>query len=324
MSSKKSLTKKDITKIVYHVILIIVGTLFLTFGTAAFLTPYNIVTGGVSGIAIAVQNAIYGNTENAKNIVDIIAVSLNIVLFIVGFFFLGKKFSVQTFLSVLIYTASFPLFIRVFHVDQWFNLEGGYDPSIQPIDPRFTILLAALCGNTFVGIGVALTFLGGGSTGGVDVLALILNKYWKVKTSIATFVIDASVIIIGFIISKDLVTAIVGVIGAFVSALLIDKIFVGTSESFIATIISDHYEEINDFVIRELDRSTTMINAIGGYSKGDKKMIRVVFGKKEYTQFIDFIRKVDPNAFISIAKAHEIRGEGFTEEKTIVMEKENG
>lgn len=320
MDNKKTLSKKEIMKNVYHVLLIIAGTICLTFGTAAFLTPYHIVTGGVSGIAIAIQNAIYGTSEDAKNIVDIVAVTLNIVLFIIGFFFLGKKFSIQTFLSVLIYTASFPLFIRVLHVNQWFDLESGY----SNVDPRFTILLAALCGNTFVGIGVALTFLGGGSTGGVDVLALILNKYWKVKTSIATFVIDASVIIIGFIISKDLVTALIGVIGAFVSALLIDKIFVGTSESFIATIVSDHYEEINDFVIRELDRSTTMINAIGGYSKGDKKMIRVVFGKKEYTQFIDYIRKVDPCAFISIAKAHEIRGEGFTEEKTVSMEKENG
>lgn len=319
MNNKKNLTKKDIMKNMHHVFLIAVGTIFLTFGTVAFLTPYHIVTGGVSGIAIAIQNAVYGTAGDAKNIVDIVAVSLNIILFIIGFFFLGKKFSVQTFLSVLIYTATFPLFIRVFHVDQWFNLESGYNN----VDPRFTILLAALCGNTFVGIGVALTFLGGGSTGGVDVLALLLNKYCKIKTSIATFVIDASVIIIGFIISKDLVTAIVGVIGAFVSALLIDKIFVGTSESFIATIVSDHYEEINDFVIRELDRSTTMINAIGGYSKGDKKMIRVVFGKKEYTQFIDYIRKVDPNAFISIAKAHEIRGEGFTEAKTVGMEKEN-
>lgn len=322
MNNKKNLTKKDIMKNIHHVFLIAVGTIFLTFGTVAFLTPYHIVTGGVSGIAIAIQNAVYGTAGDAKNIVDIVAVSLNIILFIIGFFFLGKKFSVQTFLSVLIYTATFPLFIRVLHVDQWFNLESGF--TLEKIDPRFTILLAALCGNAFVGIGVALTFLGGGSTGGVDVLALILNKYWKVKTSIATFIIDASIIIMGFIISKDLVTAIIGVIGAFVSALLIDKIFVGTSESFIATIVSDHYEEINDFVIRELDRSTTMINAIGGYSKGDKKMIRVVFGKKEYTQFIDYIRKVDPNAFISIAKAHEIRGEGFTEEKTVVTEKENG
>jgi len=322
MNNKKNLTKKDIMKNMHHVFLIAVGTIFLTFGTVAFLTPYHIVTGGVSGIAIAIQNAVYDTAGDAKNIVDIVAVSLNIILFIIGFFFLGKKFSVQTFLSVLIYTATFPLFIRVLHVDQWFNLESGF--TLEKIDPRFTILLAALCGNAFVGIGVALTFLGGGSTGGVDVLALILNKYWKVKTSIATFIIDASIIIMGFIISKDLVTAIIGVIGAFVSALLIDKIFVGTSESFIATIVSDHYEEINDFVIRELDRSTTMINAIGGYSKGDKKMIRVVFGKKEYTQFIDYIRKVDPNAFISIAKAHEIRGEGFTEEKTVVTEKENG
>lgn len=322
MKSRKTLTKKEWLKMGYHVLLIIVGTLFLTFGTVAFLTPYNIVTGGISGIAIAVQNAIFGNGENVKNIVDIVAVSLNIVLFVIGFFFLGKKFSIQTFLSVIIYTASFPLFIRVLHVDQWFNLESGFDSA--SLDPRFTILLAALCGNSFVGIGVALTFLGGGSTGGVDVLALIANKYFKVKTSVATFFIDASIIIIGFIISKDFVTAIIGVMGAFVSALLIDKIFVGTSESFIATIISDRYEEINQFVIHELDRSTTMINAIGGYSKGDKKMIRVVFGKKEYTQFIDFIRKIDPNAFISIAKAHEIRGEGFTEEKTVVMEKENG
>lgn len=318
----KPMTKKEKLRFTYHVFLIIIGTLFLSFGTASFLTPYSIVTGGLSGLGIAIQNAFFGGASGETQVVDIVAVSLNVILFFVGLIFLGKKFSFQTLVSVIVYGVSLPLFMRILHVDTWFTLEKAVEGITY--DPRFTTFLAAICGNTFVGIGCALTFLGGGSTGGVDVLALIAQKYWKIKCSLATFIIDSSIILFGFIVSKDIVTAVIGIIGAFISAAIIDKLFIGTSESFIATIISDKYEEINQFVIHDLDRTTTLISAIGGYSKGDKKMIRVVFGRKEYTKFIDFVRQVDPTAFISIAKAHEIRGEGFTEVKTTAepLEKE--
>ncbi len=304
----KNYTKKDYLRYFYHVFLIIIGTLFLTFGTAAFLTPYNIVTGGLSGIGIVIQNAFFKGNE-ATNVVDIVAVALNIITFIFGLIFLGKRFAFQTFLSVIIYSISLPLFMRVLHVDEWVKLEIISEQVTY--DPRMTSLLAAVCGNVFIGLGCAMTFLGGGSTGGVDVFALIGQKYLRVKCATGTFILDATVIILGFIVSKDTSTTIIGIIGAFINAIIIDRVLLGSSESFIASIISDKYQEITDFVIAELDRSTTIIDAVGGYTNGNKKMIQVVFGRKEYTKLIDYIKKIDPSAFVSITRAHEINGEGF-------------
>ncbi len=301
-------TKKDYFRYFRRLFMIVIGTLFLTFGTAAFLTPYNIVTGGISGIGIVIQN-IFFKGDNAQNIVDIVAVALNIITFIVGLIFLGKRFAFQTFLSVIIYSISLPLFMRVLKVDTWINLEVVADN--MSYDPRMTALLAAICGNVFIGLGCALTFLGGGSTGGVDVFALIGQKYFRIKCAVGTFVIDSIIIAVGFIVTKDASTTMIGIIGAFINAMIIDRILLGSSESFIASIVSDKYQEITTFVIEELDRSTTIIDAIGGYTNGNKKMIQVVFGRKEYTKLIDYIKKIDPSAFVSITRAHEINGEGF-------------
>lgn len=297
----------------YHLAFTIIGTLFLTFGIAAFLTPYNIVTGGLSGIGIVVQNAFFKNS--GINVVDIVAVVLNIATFIIGFIVLGKRFAFQTFVSVIVYAISLPLFMRVLNVDELIKLEsisGTYDP-------RMTALIAAVCGNAFVGLGCAMTLLVGGSTGGVDVIAVVWQKYFHLKCSTGTFILDSTVIICGLIASRDVALTIIGIIGAFINATIIDRILLGTSKSFIASIISDKYQEITDFVIKELDRSTTIIDAIGGYTKDNKKMIQVVFGRKEYTQLIDCIKKIDPQAFVSITQAHEITGEGF---RSLVDEKE--
>lgn len=307
----KGYTKQDYLKWIERNLLVIIGSCSLAFGVAAFLVPYNIVTGGISGVGIIIQEAFYAGKEVI--VVDIVTAILNVLLFIIGWIFLGKEFSMKTLLSIVIYTISLSLILRVIKPEEWLLLEKNIDGV--DYDPRLTSLLAALCGSFFVGLGCALTFKGGGSTGGVDSLSFIAQKYLKIKCSTASFIIDSSIIAVGMLVSKDIANGIIGIAGAFVTATLIDKVFVSTSESFIVFVISDKYKEIMDFVHSTLDRGTTIIDVTGGYTSKEKKMVKVVIAKNQYPMVINYIKKVDPSAFISVTKAHEITGEGFTSPK---------
>ena len=293
----KGYTKKDYLKFFYHLFLIFVGNLLLAFGTAAFLVPYDIITGGISGIAIILQSVVGGSNK-----IDIYVFVINWVLFFVGLIFLGKKFSLQTLLSVIIYPFALSFIMRVIKPEEWlqFNSEG-----------ELTTLLAAICGSTFIGLGCAVTFKGGGSTGGLDVLAFIGQKYLKIKCSVTSFVLDALIILGGFIQYKNLTATIIGIIGAFVCALMIEKIFIGSSSTYIANIVSDKWMEINDFIITKMERGCTILNGQGGYSKEERKMIVIAFDIKEYTKLLDAISKIDPRAFVTVTLSHEVNGEGF-------------
>ena len=181
---------------------------------------------------------------------------------------------------------------------------------------NITIVLAAVFGGTLVGAGCALTFLGGGSTGGSDIIALILCKYFrKLKSSYMIFICDATIILIGAFIINDIVVSLLGIVSAFFCAISIDKLFIGSSSAFVAEIISDKYSEINEAVIERMNRTTTITDCKGGYSGAEKKMVMVTFTMRQYAEFTAIVSSIDKNAFITVQRAHEIGGEGWSYEK---------
>ena len=164
-----------------------------------------------------------------------------------------------------------------------------------------------------VGAGCAITFVGGGSTGGVDVISFIICKIFKrAKSSVVFFLIDSTIILGGMFVIGSFVLTLLGILSAFVSALMIEKVFIGSSKSFIAQIITDKYEIINRDIIEKVDRGSTVIDIIGGYSGQPKKMIMVSFTVNQYAEIMNTIHKHDKTAFVTIHQAHEIRGEGWT------------
>ena len=186
------------------------------------------------------------------------------------------------------------------------------------------MLLAAVFGGIFVGVGCGLTFLGGGSTGGVDIPALIAQKYFKIRVSYVSFGTDFAIIIAGFIVSlvkfdssiaegtlSPLVLSLIGIVAAFLQSFMMDKVFLGSKKSYIAYIISSKYEEINEFIIQKMDRGATILNVEGGYSHQGLKMIKVCFDFNEYALLKDTLDKIDPTAFVSVVRAQEIHGLGF-------------
>ncbi len=285
------------------VLLVIAGTLVLAFGTAIFIIPFDLVTGGISSIAIILHKIIPFLS------IDLLITLVTWTLFFIGLIFLGKGFALKTLISTIVYPIGIALFSKL--ADP--GVLGGIFDLQTSAYSEISILLAALFGGVGVGAGCALTFLGGGSTGGVDILAFLICKVFKqLRSSVVIFCIDASTVVIGLFIIGDLVVTLLGITSAFVAAAVIDKLFLGESKAFIAQIISKKYTEINRCVAADLKRTTSILDIEGGYSGEKKKMLMVSFSMDQYNDLMGIIGKTDPDAFITVHRAHEINGEGWT------------
>jgi uncharacterized membrane-anchored protein YitT (DUF2179 family) len=277
----------------------------LSFGTSVFILPFDLVTGGVSGIAIVLDKILPFEFLS----IDIIVTVLTWVLFLLGLFILGKNFAVKTLVSTVIYPLGVSLFIKL--TDPSF-LNGFFCLQASEYS-EISLILATVLGGALVGAGCAVTFIGGGSTGGVDIIAFTVCKIFKrLKSSVVIFAIDATIVALGMFVIGDFVLSLLGILSAFVAAFMVDKVFLGSSKSFIAQIISDNHEKINREIIQRLDRSTTKVSAVGGYTGNEKIMLMVSFKVNQYAELLNIINKADKNAFVTIHQAHEINGEGWT------------
>ncbi len=299
------LTRHEILHTIKNLSLIILGTLLLSFGTAIFIIPTSLVTGGVSSIAIILDLILPFEFLN----IDILITAITWILFFAGLFILGKSFALKTLLSSIVYPVAISLFLKLCSpsvLNGFFYLQGSEHGELS-------LIVAAVAGGVCVGAGCALTFIGGGSTGGVDIIAFALCKVFKnVKSSVLMFIIDAGTVILGMFVIGDLVITMLGVFSAFVAALMIDKVFLGDSKAFIAHIITENYEEITARIIHKLDRSATIVSAVGAYSGKEKKMVMVTFKRSQYADLLSIVNSVDKKAFFTIHQAHEINGEGWT------------
>ncbi len=304
MNKKIKLTKDELLLQLKNLGLVVVGTLILAFGCAIFVVPFNMVTGGVTGISIIVDQLI-GEFIPIDAVIAIITWGL----FFLGLFFLGWDFAIKTLASTIIYPPAISVFMHLVSPDV---LGGIFDLTTSP-HANIALIISALFGGLCVGAGCALTFLGGGSTGGVDIIAFILCKFFKKwKSSTVIFLVDATTVVLGLFVIKDLVLTLLGVVSAWITAMVIDKIFIGGEKAFTAQIVSDKFEEINLAIRDDVGRTTTMFVAFGGYSREGKTVLSVTFTVREYAKLMSVINRIDPKAFVSISRAHEINGEGFT------------
>ena len=299
------LDKKQILHQTRNILLTVVGTLILSFGAAIFLLPFELVTGGVSGLAIVIKALIPSDLIS----VDLLVTILSWTLFLLGLIFLGKDFAAKTLVSTIVFPLGISLFMKLASPD----VLGGVLCMTATKYAELPLILSATVGGAFVGTGCAITFLSGGSTGGVDIIAFLLCKIFKrLKSSVAIFLVDAVIVLLGVFLLRDLVLSLLGVLSAMISAVMVDKIFLGGSSAFVAQIVTDHGEEVNRAIIDEAGRTSTIFEARGGYSGMDKKMLTVTFNMRHYRRLMDVIRRADPAAFITIWRAHEIHGEGWT------------
>lgn len=266
---------------------LLAGNLLLAFSVSAFVLPYDILSGGVAGIAVLVKPF---TTISEQTIIIALVVSL----FLVGWVFLGKKFAITTIMSSVLYPAYLLL------------LQNHMKPV--EVDP----LLASVFGGLIAGAGIGLVMKVGSSTGGMDIPPLIMQKYLGFDLGKSVMAIDALTVILGLWI-YDLQHVLIGLIYVYASGIMITKaLTLGLVESMSVQIISDKYEELNALIQEKVDRGVTLFHAEGGYLRQQKNVILVVISKHQYQSLLNLIRETDPAAFVIISDVKEVQGNGFS------------
>lgn len=266
---------------------LLAGNLLLAFSVSAFVLPYDILSGGVAGIAVLVKpfTSISENT---------IIIALVISLFLVGWAFLGKKFAVTTIMSSVLY----PLYLLL--------MENHLQPV--EVDP----LLASVFGGLIAGAGIGLVMKVGASTGGMDIPPLIMQKYLGFDLGKSVMAIDALTVIAGLWI-YDLQHVLIGLIYVYTSGIMISKALTfGLVESMSVQIISEEYEQLLPLIQEKMERGVTLVHAEGGYLHKQNNVLLVVISKHQYQSLVNLIREIDPEAFVIISDVKEVQGNGFT------------
>jgi len=265
------------------------GLILTAAGINFFKAPNNFAIGGVSGIAI-IGSKLLPNIN-----VSTLMLVINISLIFLGFLFLGNKRATSTVYSSL--TLAFYVFI----FEKLFPM-----PAPFTNDTFFELIYAILLPS----IGSAILFNIGTSTGGTDIVAMILSKHMKIEIGKALFTSDFLITLLAGKVF-GIRTGLYCVLGLIFKAFLIDIVIENINTRKNITIISNQTERIKDFIIYDLKRGATIYSAKGAYSNKDELVISVITTRKQAVDLRNFIKKVDPKAFISITNSSEIIGKGF-------------
>ncbi len=270
-----------------HYFEIILGNFLLAAAVNYFILPYNILTGGLAGIANVINAIVPIHRVLLINILDI-------AFFLIGVWVLGKEFALNTALSTIVY----PIILSVL--------------SFLPYDVHCSPVSASVLGGIISGVGLGIVFRNFASTGGTDVPIMILHKYTGIDFSDLELWVDGAIAVLGILI-VGLDAVLIGLLSIFVSSLIIDRVAKPkTSNSSALFIISDDPEPIKDFIHTKLARGSTIFDVRGGYKGDPRSCIMVVVSRKQYETLVKFINEEDPDAFIFVAYSKEVIGEGFT------------
>lgn len=280
------ITKEAVKKIyrIQDICMMVIGCFLMALSINQFLDPHNIAPGGVTGLAIVINNM--------TNIpVWIMNLVFNIPLFLCAIKLL-KKDTVKTLWGIALLT----LFLKIININPVTN----------------DVLLSAIFGGIIMGVALGLIFRVNGSTGGTDLLALLINHFFpSMNPPKLTGIADACVVVLSGLVTQHIEIALYSAITLYISVKVSDMIVEGVHTSATFMIVSDKYEEIGKVVTEVMNRSATVIDGTGFYTKETKHMLMVAVTKKEIVSFKRIIKEIDPACFIMVLSNHEILGEGF-------------
>ncbi len=272
--------------------IISIGDFITAISIVAFLVPYNIAGGGASGLAIVLHGLI-----NLP--VGVWMYLINGALIALSLLFVGVDFSFKTIYSTFLLSFFVDFLNRMVH----FPIYNGGD-----------LMLATIFGDVIGAFGMALAFSQNGSTGGTDIIAKFMNKFFAVPLGQGVLIADVSIgILAGFKFGLNI--GLYSLLAIILNGLAIDFLMRGMEMSKQVYIISEKNDQIADYIIKKLERGVTYIPAVGGYTKTDKKMILTVVRRRELSSLLHTIRKVDPQAFIVVGEVEKAYGEGFSDIK---------
>jgi uncharacterized membrane-anchored protein YitT (DUF2179 family) len=281
--------KEPLKRVLYRVLMIIIGACLAAFAIERLLVPNKMIDGGIIGVSLILDYLI-PNEWGLLNFATLVII-LNAPFMYFGYKQIGKTFMLSTILGVVILGVA----ERYFH---------HFAPlTNQPI-------LAAVFGGLALGLGVGLVIRHGGSLDGTEILGILLTK--KIPFSVGEFVMFVNVFIFGwaaFVLGLE--PAMYSVMTYYIASKMIDAVVEGLDETRAAFIVTDYYEEISSAILHRLGRGTTKLIGKGGYTDEQKEIIYAVITRLEVTKLKSIINEIDPNAFITIMATHEVRGARF-------------
>ena len=287
---------------VFDYIVITLGTLLFVMAWTSFLLPNNMIDGGMTGVS-ALLAMVTGVS------VDIWYFGINVGLLILAWFVLGRGFGIKTIYSILLST----LLFRVLGSESMRFLWSVEGEVLYVGDG----ILVPIIGGLLEAIGLSLIILRGGSTGGTDILALIVNKFWPI--TIGRFYVMADFVVITLLIfvpGHCFTDVVYGYITMGVCAYVLDLITLGKESSVQVLIFSNQLQLIGDYITRIMGRGVTALKAIGWFTQEDRQVLMVMLRKIELTDLVKAVKEIDPKAFVTIVPANSVYGEGFDEMKT--------
>ena len=282
-----------------NIFFILVGSAIFSFGIVHFNMQNNLAEGGFTGITLLLF-FVFSWDPAITNLI------LNIPLFFIGWKLLGKS----VFLYTIIGTVGVSIFLAIFQ---------KYQIAMPLYEDLF---LAALFAGVFIGIGLGIIFRFGGTTGGVDIIARLGQKYFGWTMGRTMFIFDFCVITISLITYLNYREAMYTLVVVFIGARVIDFMQEGAYAARGAMIISDKNDEISTKILIEMDRGVTVLKAMGSFTKKERNVLYCVVAKNEIVRLKSVISTVDPHAFVSVTVVHDVLGEGFTlDENKLPMER---
>ena len=274
--------------------LMTVGSVIFCMAWTSFLIPNGLASGGLTGLCTIIQ---YGTGIPVGLTYPII----NIVLLVLGFLALGRAFGFKTIYVIAV-------------TSLLFDILPEFPQLVVMMDEK---LLVALVGAALESVGIGLVLLRGGSTGGTDIIAMLINKYWPVSPGRVYLYTDIFIITcLLFVPDKGFVDMIYAFVVMLGFSFGVDYVLLGNKSSVQILVFSSKYQEIADHIINEVHRGVTALQSVGWYSQKESKVLLIIARKYQMNEVVNEIKSIDKRAFISVSTAMSVFGEGFEEVKT--------
>ena len=278
-------------RVLRTVLALVVGNALYSLTVVLFLIPSGLITGGATGIALA-ANRFSGLPVSAVLLV------VNVVMLVAGWILLGRRFALSTLASTFLS----PLTLAI-----WEKLFENYVLTDD-------LVLSTIFAGLGIGISLGIVIRSGGSTGGMDIPPLVLQKYFHIPVAVSMTVFDL-IILIAQAVSSPKEQVLYGIVLVFVYTIVLDKVILLGEHRTEVKIISTHTDEIRSVILSELDRGVTLLNAEGGYLRQPGQLLLTVISNRQLPRLEKMVRAIDPACFMVVSEVTEVRGRGFSLEK---------
>ena len=278
-------------RVLRTVLALVVGNALYSLTVVLFLIPSGLITGGATGIALA-ANRFSGLPVSAVLLV------VNVVMLVAGWILLGRRFALSTLASTFLS----PLTLAI-----WEKLFENYVLTDD-------LVLSTIFAGLGIGISLGIVIRSGGSTGGMDIPPLVLQKYFHIPVAVSMTVFDL-IILMAQAVSSPKEQVLYGIVLVFVYTIVLDKVILLGEHRTEVKIISTHTDEIRSVILSELDRGVTLLNAEGGYLRQPGQLLLTVISNRQLPRLEKMVRAIDPACFMVVSEVTEVRGRGFSLEK---------